>query len=128
MNTTTKTPEQVKTEKAFTDLTKKIDLLNQCVNECEGSELDRMSEEIVEEICDCMDSFVDSVRGRKMFKIRVMRFKDEFGKFSKKIKTLIEFTFGTEGSERESGIGRYARSVKRAVPSMRDCLIDCEIM
>ena len=67
MNTAAKTPEQVKTEKAFTKLTEKIDLLNQCVNECEGS-------------------------------------------------------------ERESGIGRYARSVKRAVPSMRDCLIDCEIM
>ena len=128
MNTAAKTPEQVKTEKAFTDLTEKIDLLNQCVIECEGSELDRMSEEIVSDICDCMDSFVDSVRGRKMFKIRVMRFKDEFGKFSKKFKTLIEFTFGTEGSERESDIGRYARSVKRAVPSMRDCLIDCEIM
>lgn len=125
---TTKTPEQIKTEKAFAELEKKIDLLNQCVNECDGSELDRMSEEIVYDICDCLDNLIETINGRR-FTVKVIReFKVAYAKFSKKIQTLIDFTLNTEGSERENDIGRYAKSVKRAVPIFREALIAGQLM
>lgn len=125
---TAKTPEQIKTAIAFTHLLNKIELLNQCVNECEGSELERECERIVYGICDDMDELIRTINGRK-FKMSVIKdFKAAYAKFDKKIKTLIDFTFGTEGSERQEGIGKYARSVKRAVPAFKQSLNDCEIM
>lgn len=123
-----KTPEQVKTEKAFNKLSKEIDLLNQCVNECEGSELDRMSEEIVYNICECLDKLIETINGRRFTVGAIREFKAAYAKFSKKIQTLIDFTLNTEGSERENDIGRYAKSVKRAVPTFQEALITGQLM